>query len=88
MALKYRKLPIVIEAVQWTGDNLDEVREFCGKSFLGSFSDLSMELTIGALEGPHKASLMDYIIKGIAGEFYPCKSEIFKKTYAIIRGAY
>lgn len=78
MIKKYRKKPVVIEAVQWTGENLDEIKEFCGEFF--NYAHLG-SLSIFTLEGRHIASVRDYIIKGVAGEIYPCKPDIFEKTY-------
>jgi hypothetical protein len=79
MAKKYRKKPVVIEAVQWTGDNVIEMYQFTGiKSIKVSNSD---ELIVHTLEGDMVASNSDYIIKGIKGEFYPCKPDIFEQTY-------
>jgi hypothetical protein len=71
---RYRKKPVVIEAIQWDGRNTEEVRAFCGDSF-------SYSLLITTSEGSHKVSLNDFIIKGVAGDFYPCKPEIFHMTY-------
>ena len=76
----YRKLPVEIEAIQWTGSNTEEIAVFCGNSLLGE-SGSPQTLTIGALEGPHTASVGDYIIRGVMGEFYPCKPDIFEATY-------
>ena len=85
---KYKKKPIIIEAVQWTGINLEEIKSFVGDSLDYNYktnwdsSDLSnIEVKIKTLEGDHIASIGDYIIKGVNGEFYPCKPDIFKKTY-------
>ena len=77
--MKFRKKPVVIEAVQWTGDNLSELREMDG--FDKAYSLHMGELTIHTLEGNHHASVGDYIIMGVHGEFYPCKPDIFAKTY-------
>jgi hypothetical protein len=92
--MKYRKLPVEIEAVQWNGNNLVEIVTFLeGKSpkldlevtrlKWEDYEDLIAKegLYIKTLEGNMKASINDYIIKGIAGEFYPCKEDIFLKTY-------
>jgi hypothetical protein len=77
--MKYRKKPVVIEAVQWTGDNANEVAWFAeGKAILGVFHD---GFDIHTLEGVMRANVGDYIIKGVNGEFYPCKPGIFEKTY-------
>lgn len=73
----YRKKPVVIQALQWTGDNATELVDFCGKCFLIK----GKELKIATLEGTMSASIGDYVIKGVEGEFYACKEDIFKKTY-------
>lgn len=80
MVKKYRKKPIVIEAVQWNGENLSECGEFLGKS-PKEFHIETDEIIIHTLEGDMIASNGDYIIKGVSGEFYPCKPDIFEKTY-------
>lgn len=74
---KFRKKPIVIEAVQWNGENLDEIINFAGDNAV-LIVDI---LHIKTLEGGLTASEGDYIIKGIQGEFYPCKPDIFEATY-------
>lgn len=79
--MKYRKKPVVIEAVQWRGDNITEVMKLAGG---GEYEDdflATGDLTIKTLEGDMKASLNDWIIKGIRGELYPCKPDIFDATY-------
>lgn len=78
--MKYRKKPVVIEAVQWTGENLKEMRYFTGKPLL-FFDSHSRSFIIETLEGDMVASVGDYIIKGVQGEFYPCKPDIFEATY-------
>ena len=77
MYKKYRKKPVTIEAIQWTGKNLSEIDNFVG----GSIANKDTILIIHTLEGDMYASLSDYIIKGVNGEFYPCKPDIFDKTY-------
>ena len=75
---KYVKKPVEVEAIQWTGDNYEDIRNFTnGESVL-----LIDDLVIPTLEGDHMASVGDYIIKGVKGEFYPCKPDIFEMTYA------
>ena len=76
---KYRKKPVVIEAVQWTGKNITEVLDFM--DWRNAAHDTVSGLTIRTLEGNHHASPGDFIIKGVNGEFYPCKPDIFEKTY-------
>lgn len=75
--MKYRKKPVVIEAVRFIGSNYKEIREFIGENAL--CSDLS--IVIPTLEGDMVAQKGDYIIKGVQGEFYPCKPDIFEQTY-------
>ncbi|WP_164683492.1 hypothetical protein [Streptococcus hyointestinalis] len=78
--MKYKKKPVEIEAIRFTGSNYEEIREFIGKNTL--CSDLS--IVIPTLEGDMVAQKGDYIIKGVQGEFYPCKPDIFEETYEII----
>lgn len=81
---RYRKKPVIIEALQWTGDNTPEIKMFCGEKAIFVDNNGKLELRIKTLEGMHIATIGDYIIKGIEGEFYPCKESIFKKTYELI----
>lgn len=76
----YRKKPVVIEAVRWTGKNIDEVCFFTGRTG-GELMYDHGRLLIKTLEGDMFAETGDYIIKGVAGEFYPCKPDIFAQTY-------
>ena len=88
---KFKKKPVVIEAVQWNGKNFDEVMNFIGEFYGNKFhyeneeerALKSKELFIKTLEGTMTASKGDWIIKGINGEFYPCKPDIFEKTYKL-----
>lgn len=77
MITKYRKKPVIIEVIQWNGKNLTEIDNFVG----GSIGIKGTSLVIHTLEGDMEASINDYIIKGVNGEFYPCKPDIFDKTY-------
>ena len=80
----YRKKPVVIEALRYTGKNHEEVGEFAGFS---AALTANGELVIKTLEdgelnhAVHVASPGDWIIKGVKGEFYPCKPDIFEQTY-------
>ena len=78
---RYRKKPVVIKAIQFAKDrnNEMEVRDFLGDAFQGVGN--RMGLGIATLEGPLFAAPGDYIIKGVTGEFYPCKPHIFALTY-------
>ncbi len=91
--MKYRKKPVVIEAIQWTGENHREMYDFLrldmegivmspyGVNFYIDHTKVEGGLIIKTLEGEHIASIGDFIIKGVNGEFYPCKPDIFHKTY-------
>lgn len=83
MVANYTKKPVTVQAIQWTGNNINEILEFAGNCamFKVGTIDEGIDLKIVTLEGTHIASLGDYIIKGVNGEFYPCKPDIFEKTY-------
>jgi hypothetical protein len=78
MVQKFRKKPVVIEAIQLTLDNLDAVIHFCGSKIK---SHQMTGVVIETSEGNMIANNGDWIIKGVNGEFYPCKPDIFEKTY-------
>ena len=88
---KYRKKPVVIEAIQYTNLNREEIEEFVGKklkqelesetAYVAGKGAPQFSLTIETLEGNHKAMPNDWIIKGVQCEFYPCKPDIFEQTY-------
>jgi len=99
---KFRKIPVVIEAMKWDGKNHREMYDFLeyppeealvhsidsiGKNFYMDFNKIEGGLVIKTLEGEHLASIGDWIIKGVAGEFYPVKNDIFKQTYEIVKEA-
>jgi len=84
MIRKYRKRPVEIDAIQYRGDmNFNEIRLFVGNNHplhhMGN-----QVLGIETLEGVMHANPGDYIIKGVSGEFYPCKPDIFAKTYEAV----
>jgi hypothetical protein len=81
---KFRKKPVVIEALQWMGKGNYELAIFLnGNNWKHKLADnISPEkLIIHTLEGDMTASIGDWIIKGVKGEFYPCKPDIFEQTY-------
>ncbi len=81
---KYRKKPVVIEAFQYDGDlKYIDIPEWATKAYKEGIIYLNRpsELLIKTLEGDHHASAGDYIIQGVQGEIYPCKPDIFEKTY-------
>ena len=80
--MKYRKKPVVIDAVQWTGLNAEDMNCFAGIDINSMIPN--KPFTIKTLEGEHIASVGDWIIKGVNGEFYPCKPDIFDKTYEAV----
>lgn len=87
--MKYRKKPVVIEAIQWTGSNFDQVANFTKQTFghkvayedYAEYCQKTGEFTIDTLEGRMTATKGDFIIKGVKGECYPCKPDIFEATY-------
>jgi hypothetical protein len=87
MTRRFRKKPVVIEAVQWTGDNWSHIAAFVGErlspaSYAGWPSpNADRTLRVPTLEGEHIASPGDWIIRGVKGELYPCKPDIFAVTY-------
>lgn len=83
MIKNYRKKPVIIQAVQWTGDNVNEMYNFTGIESIAVHN--GNELMVHTLEGNMLASKDDYIIKGVKGEFYPCKPDIFEETYEEVK---
>lgn len=97
--MKFRKKPVVIEAVQWSGNNLREVIDFTGrhpsaqKWTWEEYETVVREQGLHILtleDGPvqqvsHFASVGDWIIRGVKGELYPCKPDIFAATYEEVK---
>ena len=93
MIKKYIKKPVQIEAIQLKENNIIEVFDFLDRANyretksaeeLEDFNQMMLKqgyIEIETLEGIMKASFGDYIIKGVKGEFYPCKPDIFQETY-------
>lgn len=99
MIRKYRKKPVVVEAVKWTGENRHDIIELVNPSYpwpshmpnpvpplkFEKMGDSKKEaLYINTLEGEMYAAFGDYVIKGVNGELYPCKPDIFEKTYELV----
>jgi hypothetical protein len=82
--MKFRKKPVVIEAIQWDGANYSEIEAFVGIE--GAFNGETEPPTwqIITKEGTMTANRGDWIIKGVKGEFYPCKPDIFAATYELV----
>ena len=85
MIKKYKKKPVVIEAIQFTNDNRNQVLSWLQSQqmniYHSFYKDSHPVIIIPTLEGEMRASIGDFIIKGVQGEFYPCKPDIFEKTY-------
>lgn len=89
MIKKYKKKPVIVEAIQFvnTDERINLIKKFVGESFISKqgWDTLNLKTVrnyyIKTLEGDMNVSQGDFIIKGINGEFYPCKSDIFLKTY-------
>ncbi|MCK9370858.1 hypothetical protein M0R04_13190 [Candidatus Dojkabacteria bacterium] len=78
MIQKFKKRPVTVEAVLWNGSNSEDINGFVP---LSVFSFDEGNLVINTLEGKMTAQKGDWIIKGVKGEFYPCKPDIFEATY-------
>ena len=102
--MKFRKKPVVIDAIQLTNTNIKEVYEFVHNSRLllrtlaehEKWTDYELSVAVMGMDIPtledgvdnrakHVASIGDWIIKGVQGEFYPCKPEIFELTYEEVK---
>lgn len=84
--MKFRKKPVVIEAVQFTGQNGHEVMDWIEDRAEETDATIALQnaaIVIGTLEGDMLAAPGDWIIRGVKGEFYPCKPDIFAATYEV-----
>lgn len=83
--MKFRKKPVVINAIQLTPRSFKRCLKFVGdKSIAGRIDEYKCFIGLKTLEGDFGAMHGDWIIKGINGEFYPCKPDIFEKTYEMV----
>lgn len=82
----FRKKPVNVAAIQWTGANVEEVKAFFGEEAKKCLSPYQSKgnLIIETLEGNQIALPGDFIIRGIKDEYYPCKPDIFEKTYEVV----
>lgn len=78
---KYRKKPVVIDAWKFDGSNRGEIIAWMREHGVEAINPLGSLFLVPTLEGSLTASIGDYIIKGVQGEFYPCKPDIFAETY-------
>lgn len=89
--MKYRKKPVVIDAMQFETNNevgspnMDKIVNWMnqGKSNMIAWHN-GTNIFIQTLEGTMQASVGDYVIKGVNNEFYPCKEDVFNKTYELV----
>ena len=83
--MRYRKRPVVVEAIEWNGENEDEIMAFCSSAanpvMRRDGGKWFQCFDIFTLEGWVNANPGDYIIRGTQGEFYPCKPDIFAEVY-------
>lgn len=93
MASRYRKRPVEVEAVHYDGTNCEAVLDFMGgprqarveeRKLPGPGRGMHDGIVIHTLEGDMLASVGDWIIRGVEGEFYPCRDDIFRKTYEAV----
>ena len=85
MAKKYRKKPVVIEAVQFDGSERSIVEILAlQRDKVKVLREDAGDLLIPTLEGTMRASVGDYVIRGVQGELYPCKPDIFEQTYDLV----
>jgi len=89
--MKYRKIPVVIEAIRWTGENVKEVKEFAGGNAMIHYQYTAITpdipevvLVLNTLEGEMHVNKGYYIIKGVDNEIYGCRPDIFEKTYEVV----
>lgn len=87
----FRKKSVNIAAIQWTGNNVEEIKAFFGedaKKYSGivDLNDhfVKGNLIIETFEGNHTALPGDFIIRGVKGEYYPCKPDVFEETYEVV----
>ena len=85
MVRKYKKVPVVIDAIQYTGDeeNVKEVQKFL-EDGNWKYEVKGEVVIVQTLEGDHNLVKGNYLIRGIKGEYYPCRKDIFEKTYQLV----
>lgn len=84
--MKFRKKPVEIEAQRFTVNCQEALASWCGGQLWGETLKAHQKvILIPTLEGQMTANVGDWIIKGVKGEFYPCKAEIFDMTYEAVK---
>lgn len=80
----YRKKPVVIEAIQYRGDNAAEVLAWANASMV-SYQPTTTTMTVKTLEGEMTVYPLAWLIRGVQGELYPCRPDIFAATYELVK---
>lgn len=80
---KFRKKPVVIDAIQFTGQNHEEIFDFVGRESIGGMNAAG-QFNVLTLEGFKPVGSGYWVIRGVAGEYYPCEPAIFHKTYELV----
>ena len=82
----FRKKPVTITAIAWTGDNFDAVKKFAGDNVSLENGELVIKTLEDGADGKakHVASIGDFIIRGVEGEYYFCKPYVFEQTYEVV----
>ena len=86
--MRYKKKPVEVEAIKFDGTNHREILKFIypdmSETGLAGAEEMKLPIVIETLEGDMNVSVGDYVIRGIQGELYPCKPDIFEQTYQTI----
>ena len=81
----FRKKPVMVESRRLSVENMRELEGWCGGSIKGvKLTESQRCIDIQTLEGEMRANIGDWIIKGVKGEFYPCRNDIFTMTYDLV----
>lgn len=83
--MKFRKKPVVIDAIRWTGDNYDEINNWTDSRFQMITLPDQPEMTARIYDVLHETWVLlrdgDWVIRGVRGEYYPCANDVFESTY-------
>ena len=81
---KYRKKPVEVEARKFVKGHYSSIAEWCGGTVIRGVNNFVAWVEVPTIEGTMRGEVGDYIIKGVQGEFYPCKPDIFEATYEAV----
>lgn len=79
--MKYRKRPVEVEAIRWTGQNVSEIGDFTGGHRTVAYDATSHSLFVATLGGQVRCAAGDWLVRGVGGDYYPCKDAAFEETY-------